>query len=180
MRARLLTLHRWLGLPASFVLAITGLTGAVLMVTAPSTVGKIAGHLHENMGLRLLGFGAAGERLVAVITLAGVLLQLSGIVLWWKRRSLRVEFGGSLSRTIHDLHHAAGAVAFVMMLVISSAAAAYWFLPLGTGASMVNRLHHGRTYPAPVKVVYVLGSLGFTVQGCTGLLMWARRQRLLK
>lgn len=180
MRSLLLPLHRWVGLPASLVLAVTGFTGAVLMVSAQSTAGRIAGHLHENLGLRLAGLGSTGELLVASVTLAGVGLQLSGIMLWWKHRRFRVALGSGLTRTIHDLHHAAGAAAFLMMLLIAGAAAAYYFLPLGTAASTVNRLHHGRTYAAPVKVLYVLGSLGFTVQGCTGVLMWARRQRLLK
>jgi hypothetical protein len=39
----------------------------------------------------------------------------------------------------------------------------------------VSRLHTTAGYPAGVRVVYTVGSLGFAIQGLTGVVMWWRR-----
>ena len=175
MRALILTLHRWIGLPASVILAITGGTGVLLVWPMANVVGRIAGRLHETIGL-----GRAGALIVTAATGVAVLLELSGLYLWWKRKALAIHRRGGWQRIMFDLHHAAGAVGFVIMLLIASAAITARFLPVGPMRRAANELHTGHNFSTPIKVVYALGSLGFAVQGTTGVLMWLRRSRGVK
>lgn len=170
MRARILTLHRWIGLPVSLILAVTGATGVLLVWPTANILGRIAARLHETVGL-----GRAGGLIVTAATGAAVLLELSGLYLWWKRKALAVHMRGGWQRTMFDLHHAAGALGFIIMILIAGAAFAPPFLPAGDVRRAVNQFHMGHNLPEALKLVWVLGSLGFAVQGTTGVLMWLRR-----
>lgn len=175
MRALIVKAHRWVGLAVSLIFVVAGTTGIVFFTGGPQIVTKITGRLHESLGL-----GRVGYMLVALAAVAGVLLELSGLYLWLKRRSLAVSFRGGLYRTAFDLHHAVGALGSVLMLISLGSAIAYYFvLPRGPVAEAVNAFHHGREFALPVKLLYAAASVGFAVQGCTGVMMWARRTRLV-
>ena len=67
---------------------------------------------------RLLA-GNAGSAVVAFVTLASLVLVLSGIVLWLRDRRWRIQWSASWKRVAFDLHHALGVVAAVVLLLIT-------------------------------------------------------------
>lgn len=184
--------HRWLGLAAAAVLLVVGGTGAVLMFPLRP---RILGSLHENLAL-----GPVGRWIVNVATLASIVLVLSGVVLWWRAKLVRVTTGRGWRRVLHDLHHVAGAGAAVVMVLLAATgfglmATSRAAPPPGArraGAAEARRLegpqpaadparrqrrlmhdlHTGRPYSLPVQVIYFLGSSMFVLQGVSGFTMW--------
>ncbi len=166
-RRFVLLTHRWIGLSTSFVLAIAGATGAVLALPGPELIRRASSLLHETLAL-----GRAGNVIVLTATGAAVVLQLGGVWLWWKRKSLAVRLSAGWRRAAIDLHHAAGALGLVLMLLVAVTGVGMTVMAPGSVRAMFVDLHTARNYALPVKLLYALGSLGFLVQGVTGVLMW--------
>ena len=174
-RELVLVTHRWLGLSSSVVLAIVGLTGAGLIWPSASLLRRISGRLHEELGLGGLGFW-----LVVWATVAAVLLELGGVVLWWKRKALAVQTRSGWWRALADFHHPAGVILAPLMLILSVTGVGMAFVTPDNYPNLrdvIFRLHTTRDYSTFVKLLYLLGTLGFMVQGVTGVVMWWRRRR---
>lgn len=168
LRRLVLIAHRWIGLPASVVIAVAGGTGVVLLWPAGGMLKRAAGRLHETLAM-----GRIGSVIVIGATVAAVLLQASGLYLWWRRKSFRVRTHLGWIRTLTDLHHASGIVGLALMLTLAGTAAATALLPMGPDMRrLLETIHTARGFPAPVKLLYVAGALAFLVQGATGLAMW--------
>lgn len=164
--------HRWLGLGSSVLLAAIGLTGSLFLIPAPGSVRAILEELHVNLMIP-----GVGREIVIAATVIAVLLELGGLYLWWKRRSWIVRWRLGWRLAAHDLHNVIGAALFVVMLLLAGTALArVAFRPLFPPSNIMvkanNALHTGLRFPAPVKVVYAIGGLGFLVQGLTGVVMW--------
>lgn len=168
-RPFVLITHRWIGLSTSLIIAIAGVTGAVLTVPGPNAVRRIAGPLHEQLAL-----GSFGTWVVVIATGGAVLLQIGGLALWWKRKSLAVRMGAGWRRAVVDIHHSVGALGLLLMLLLAATGAGMKMFTPGPTRRMIVDLHTARSYAVPIKVIYALGSLGFLVQGVTGVLMWWR------
>jgi uncharacterized iron-regulated membrane protein len=168
-RRFVLLTHRWIGLSTSVVLAIAGATGAVLAVPGPDLLRRVASRLHETLAL-----GSVGNVIVLTATGAAVVLQLGGVWLWWKRKSFAVRFSAGWRRAVTDLHHSAGALGLVLMLLVAVTGVGMTMFTPGPERAMFVDLHTARKYALPIKILYALGSLGFLVQGVTGVLMWWR------
>jgi uncharacterized iron-regulated membrane protein len=173
VRHFILVTHRWLGLTSSIVLAIVGATGAVLTwrehLALAEALGRYASPLHER-----LAAGRIGYWIVVVSTGLAVLLEIGGLVLWWKRRTWRIRFDQGLWRGCFDLHHMAGVVLLPLMLVLAATGFAMAFvLPAGDPElrRLLARFHIGH-FPVPIKMLYTIATLGFVVQGATGLVIW--------
>ena len=170
-RPLILVAHRWLGLASSIVLSIVGLTGAILAWPWSGWLRRPADRLHDSLAL-----GRMGWRVVVIVTALAVLVQLTGLMLWWRRKSLRVNGRFGLGRAVSDLHHAIGAIALVLMLV-TSASAVGRAVVRGPWRPVISQWHTTTGFPAPVKILFALGSLGFAVQSATGVVMWWRQRR---
>ena len=168
-RRFVLLTHRWIGLSTSVVLVIAGATGAVLALPGPDLLRRAASRLHETLAL-----GSIGNLIVLTATGAAVVLQLGGVWLWWKRKSFAVRLSAGWRRMVIDLHHSAGALGLVLMLLVAVTGVGMTMFTPGPERAMFVDLHTARKYALPVKVVYALVSLGFLVQGVTGVLMWWR------
>ena len=168
-RRFVLITHRWIGLSTSIILAIAGATGAVLAVPGPDLLRRAASRLHETLAL-----GSVGNMIVLTATAAAIVLQLGGVWLWWKRKSFAVRLSAGWRRAVIDLHHSAGALGLVLMLLVAVTGVGMTMFTPGPERAMFVDLHTAREYALPVKLLYALGSLGFLVQGVTGVLMWWR------
>ena len=174
LRSILLVGHRWLGVVTSVALALTGASGALLIWTMPFPVRAIAGPMHE-----MFMMGRIGARIVLAVTLVAIVLQVTGLVLWWKCKTVVVRRSVTLRAAVVDLHHAVGIVCLPLMLLLSITG-----VGMATGHTfgrdvehVIETYHTGRTLPLPVQIVYVLGALSFLVQGVTGVFMWWKRPR---
>ena len=69
---------------------------------------------HKNLGL-----GVPGGRFVAIVTVLTVFMALSGLVLWWPRKIIRVKTTASWPRINFDLHNMVGLYSSALVLVLS-------------------------------------------------------------
>ena len=76
-----------------------------------------------------------------------------------------------------DLHNSIGVLAVSIMLVLAVTGAARPVVKHPSLRPMISLLHTTEGFPTPIKVLYAVGSMGFMVQGVTGLLMWWRPRR---
>lgn len=176
-REAVLVSHRWLGLATSIVLAIAGLTGAIMVwpVRFPGRGGIT--QLHESLAL-----GPVGSWTVLVVTALAIVLQLGGLFLWFQRRIVSLRWRGSWPRRLFDLHHVVGVFAFVFMLILATTGVGRVVMraidptsdELRAVRRFMIRFHAGEEFHPAVKLLYSLASAGFAVQGATGILMWWR------
>lgn len=172
LRRFLIVSHRWLGLGSCVLLSVIGLTGTAFLIPAPKSVREVIEELHVNLMIP-----GVGRWIVIAATIAAVLLELSGLYLWWQRRSWSVRWRSGWRLASYDLHNLIGAVLFVIMLLLAGTALGRVAVrPVFPSSSVIvkgtNVLHTGLPFPAPIKVVYGIGGLGFLVQGLTGVVMW--------
>lgn len=167
-----LVTHRWIGLGTSLVLIVAGATGAVMVWRFENDFRRVAGRVHENLAL-----GDVGAWIVLVSTAAAIVLQIGGMILWWKRKNLGVRTKSGWRAAVNDLHNAVGVLGLFVMLLLAATGVGMRMFDPGPIRRAIVDFHSSRTFPLPVDVVYALGSLGFVVQGVTGVLMWARPRR---
>lgn len=184
-REFMLWAHRWMGLGASIVLGLVGVSG-VLLVWAPEEEGTALVRFHTRLMI-----GEPGEWLVITATVLSSLLILGGVYLWWKRKIVAVALSKGWFRAVFDFHHSLGLFATAIMLVISLSGVGLVLTeaeqeegqppPVMTPEQEathreVEDFHTGRDYPLPVKLLYAAGSAGFLIQSLTGFLMWWKPQ----
>ena len=176
IRSFILVTHRWMGLASSLALAIVGLTGAILLLPGKSPLRSIAGPLHERLGM-----GKFGWWIVVVVTIAAVFLELGGLYLWWKRKTISVRMRAGWRLALFDLHHAFGVLALPLMLLLAVSGVGMAFVTPKNQPQLrrvIFDLHTTRGFSTSVKVVYALGTTGFLLQGVTGVAMWCKPRRL--
>lgn len=188
VRQFLVVTHRWIGLTCAAVLLVAGLTGSLLMLPQLARSPFLV-ELHTH-----LAAGAPGRWLVNLATVAGSLLVLGGVILWFRSKLIKVNLRKGWRRFLHDLHHSAGLIFAVVMLVIAVTGTGLMLTqnidprPPRPGVEAKNtpfernlrrtvrRLHSGLGMGAGVAVVYFVGSGLFALQGVSGLTMWLKRQ----
>ncbi len=174
VRQFVLVTHRWIGLVSSPILAIVGATGVLLMFNLEGlAIERYASALHER-----LAFGMVGHRIVLLATFAGILLELGGLALWWKRKTLIVAMRSGWWRACFDLHHLAGIVCLPLMLLGAATGLLMFMYPPPENNELyrtLRQLHVGR-FPLPLRILYLLATLGFVVQGLTGSVIWWKRK----
>jgi uncharacterized iron-regulated membrane protein len=169
-RRLILVTHRWIGLGTSLVLIVAGATGALMVWGLQGDFRRMVGRIHEDLAL-----GRLGTWIVVAATVGAVLLQFVGVILWWKRKTLTVRTGAGWRASVNDLHHAVGALGFLLMLLIAATGVGMMMVGPGPVRRTMVDFHSSRRFPLAIDVVYAIGSIGFVVQGVTGILMWWRK-----
>jgi uncharacterized iron-regulated membrane protein len=72
-------------------------------------------HVHRE-----LAGGVFGSNVVRVASFAVIFQSISGIVLWWPLKRLRVKTNASLRRFSFDLHHSAGFFSAIFLAIIAA------------------------------------------------------------
>ena len=168
-RRLILVTHRWIGLSTSLVLIIAGATGALMVWGFQGEFRRAVGRIHESLAL-----GTTGTWIVLLATAGAILLQFGGVILWWKRKTLSVRTTAGWRAAVIDLHHAVGALGLLLMLLIAATGVGMRMVGPGPVRRAIVDFHTSRRFPLAVDIVYAIGSLGFVVQGVTGVLIWAR------
>lgn len=178
IHAFVLVTHRWIGLASSLVLSILGVTGAVLLLPGNPPLKRIAGPLHERLAIGNLGWW-----IVVVVTIAAVFLELGGLYLWWKRKTILVRMRSGWRPALFDLHHAAGFLALPLMFLLAVSGVGMAFVTPDNQPELrrvIFDLHTTRGFSTSMKVVYAFGTMGFLLQGVTGVVMWWKPRRPVK
>jgi uncharacterized iron-regulated membrane protein len=121
------------------------------------------------------GFGAIA---VALMCITGAVIWWPGRSSWWRRMSLRRGVSGL--RFIFDLHNLLGFWLFLLVALWAITGIYFAFPDLFSSVSddvvaTLVRLHFGRAYGVPVKVLYVILGLVPCALFITGALMWWNR-----
>lgn len=168
-----------MGLVSSLLLIVAGVSGAVLVLPIPDPPREDLIQFHVN-----LLAGPAGAWAVLAATVVSLLLQIGGLYLWWPSKALPLRANRGWWRLAYDLHNLTGVISVLMMALLAATAvgrvffryvevpSALWFVP-----RIVGRLHTAGGFPAPILVIYALGSLAFVAQAVTGALVWWRPAR---
>lgn len=159
------------------MIAIAGATGAILVwrdqIELATTLGRFASPIHERLAAGIIGYWT-----VVVATAIAIVLEIGGVVLWWKRKTVWFKRGAGWWRLCFDLHHVVGLFLFPLMLVIAVTGV---LMPFYGGREypefyrLLAKYHIGH-FPPAVKVLYTIATLAFAFQGITGVLMWWKPQ----
>ena len=93
-------------------------TGSVLGV-------RTVAEQQQGLMLKLRGFhrnllqGKNGSRVVGAVTILALFMSLTGLILWWPRKIVKLKTSASLSRINFDLHNMVGIFSSIMLLVLS-------------------------------------------------------------
>lgn len=175
LRRFVLVTHRWIGITTSLVLAIVGSTGAIMVWEGRNLIQRISGRLHESLAL-----GKVGAWIVIAASIAAVLLQIGGIVLWWKRKRIAIRTSANWRVTLNDLHHSTGALGLAIMFALTLTAVGLSFVTPQEDPELrrvLMRFHTAREFPLPVRLLYMVATMGFLVQAATGIVMWWKPSR---
>lgn len=172
LRRTFLVAHRWLGLGTSVLLTIIGVSGSAYLIPAFEPFHPFLERLHMYLMIPV-----AGQGIVIAVTVAAVLLELSGTYLWWNRKRWTIRWRAGWRTVVQDLHHLSGIAMLAIMLFLAGTGlgrvAVRQVLPeYSIVVRVTNSLHTGLRFPGPIRAVYVIGGLGFLVQGTTGVIMW--------
>lgn len=205
----LFQIHLWIGVAISLYVLLISLSGSIIVfrreldrALCPGPGNTIAcepplvtwlADLHDNLladhaGRLVNGVGAI---LIAVLTIAGLVLWWPGRSNWWRKMSLRS--GVSARRFTLDLHNMLGFWMF-LLIFLWALGGIYFAFPepfnaladsLSVGQeetpsslfvqdalALLARLHFGRAYGLGVKILWAVLGLLPAVLLVTGLLMW--------
>lgn len=59
-----------------------------------------------------------GSTVVALVTIASLLLTITGVILWWEDKAWRIRWTASWKRVVFDLHHALGIVTSLVLFIV--------------------------------------------------------------
>lgn len=198
-------IHLWLSVPFGVLISIISITGFILLFQ-PSREG---GGESPEFFLDVMRFHrwlfdapavkgdmTVGKMIVAISTIAMVLILLTGIVMWCYRlkggflRALKISFSKGFGRFCSTLHTAGGTyvVLFLLLMALTGLTWSFgwyrsWFYDLFgimKGSHVVFEIHSGAFGGGITKVIWGVSALiGFTLP-LTGYYMWIRRLKMTR
>lgn len=196
LRRALFQVHLWLGIGIGLYVLLISLSGSAIVfrremdrALCPGPGGTIAcepafvtslAELHDN----LLG-GRTGLFVNGIGAIAVMLMCISGAVIWWPRRGqwwrrMTIRRGVSGRQFIWDLHSMMGF--WLLLFIFVWAITGIYFAFPGAFEALSDeviapmvRLHFGRAYGLPVKVLWTVLGLVPCALFVTGALMWWNR-----
>jgi uncharacterized iron-regulated membrane protein len=172
LRQFVLVAHRWLGLGSCVLLAIIGASGAAYLIPAFDRYRPFLERLHMHLLIP-----RAGQGIVIAASVAAVLLEAGGVYLWWNRKLWTIRWRAGWRTAVQDIHHVSGIIMLAVMLLLAGTgvgrvAVRQVFPSRSFIVKATNYAHTGLAFPGPIQAIYVIGALGFLVQGTTGVIMW--------
>ncbi len=61
-----------------------------------------------------------GSTVVALMTIASLLLTITGLIVWWRDKRWQINWRASWKRIVFDLHHSLGLFASLILLVVTT------------------------------------------------------------
>lgn len=195
--------HLWLAVPFGLLIFIICLTGLILLFEPahdPSSqrpeffldVMRLHRWLMDAPAQK--GMMTGGKMIVAISTIAFVLILLSGIVLWYQRarhgvaKSLTIVTSKGWFPLCDTLHVAGGIYSAIFLLVMALTGLTWsfgwyrtWFNTLfgiEKGSHVVYAIHTGAFGELATRIVWGTSALMGMILVITGYAIWIRRLRL--
>lgn len=109
--------------------------------------------------------GKVGREVVGASTIVAFLLIITGIILWWPDKLIRVRSAASWKRINFDLHHALGVFASLILLVITVSGLVIHYDVL---TRAVKSLDAAPAPSAPVQPTAIVGTPRLSFDGIVG------------
>lgn len=87
--------------------------------------------------------GKTGSAIVAAVTAACLFLVLTGLILWWPDKLVRIRWSASWKRILFDLHHSTGVLSAAILLVITGSGVVMHYETLNAAMYSLDK------HPAP-------------------------------
>lgn len=190
-------LHLWLAVPFGFVMAISCLTGALLiMFDWTGADGSAMFRLHRWLMDVPAQRGAmtAGKLIIGISTIAFILVILSGIVMWWQRarvnftKSLSTPLSAGVNAFVRGWHTSWGMYTALLLLIMAFTGLTwsfgwyrngfYWLFAFGDPATLrpvVRGLHTGLTGGLATRIIWFAASLAGALLPLSGYWIWIAR-----
>ncbi len=202
-------IHLWLGIAIGLYVLLISVSGSAIVfrremdrALCPGPGNSIAceparvtwlAQLHDDLLADHVGrlVNGVGAILVAVLSIAGLVLWCLGGSNWWRRMSLRADVDGR--RFTLDLHNMLGFWMFLLIFVWALGGIYFAFpepfnalaealqageeetassLLVQDSLAVLARLHFGRAYGLSIKILWTILGLLPCVLTITGLVMW--------
>ncbi|MFN7978716.1 MAG: PepSY-associated TM helix domain-containing protein [Vicinamibacterales bacterium] len=178
VRRALLLVHRWLGLATAPLQLMVGATGVVLLVDLGPAWGDPIAEFHQAF----LG-GEFGKWLMFWVSVVAIVLQGTGLWLWWPPQPLRLRTDRGWWRFGYDLHNLSGILTLPITVMLAATAVGRGVFreypppeAIAIVRTVVSRLHTAGGFPVAIKVIYAIGSAAYVLQAITGVMAWWRPQ----
>lgn len=190
-------IHLWLAVPFGLIMIVICATGLILLLEPEHVAGSGRPEFFLDV-MRLhrwlldapatKGAMSAGKMVVALTTVAMVLVLISGIVLWWIRsrrnvaRNLYIDFGNGFRRMCYSLHTAGGMYVVIFLLVMALTGLTWsfgWYragfntlFGIERGSHIVYLIHTGAFGGLITKIIWFVSVfIGLTLP-ITGYYIW--------
>lgn len=109
----------WVGTIRGGQVFVDPYSGAVLGKRTGSEFARTLPALLHALHTSLMKEGV-GSTVVALVTLAALLLTLTGVVIWWRDNRWQVRWSASWKRIVFDLHHSLGIMASLVLFIVTA------------------------------------------------------------
>ena len=92
--------------------------------------------------------GKVGQGVVGVVCAVALFLVLTGIILWWPDKLIRINTRASWKRINFDLHHALGIIAALILIVITASGVVIHYDGIG---KLIRSMDSAPPPPAPTQ-----------------------------
>lgn len=90
--------------------------------------------------------GSVGGEIAGIVTVAALVLVVTGIIIWWRDKLWRIRWSASWKRITFDLHHSLGIIASLVMLVVTASGMVIHYETFGRA---IAKLHAAPRAPLP-------------------------------
>ena len=111
-----ITLNRvFLAQAGSTQIFVNPYTGSILGTREQSDFNK---SLPRRLHVLHTTLGIGG--IVGIVTIAALILVVTGIIIWWRDKLWRIRWSASWKRIVYDLHHSLGIIASLVLLIVTA------------------------------------------------------------
>lgn len=191
------TIHLWLALPAGLFIFLLCASGSLMILCGgDSPFGHMLFRLHRWLmdAPAARGDMTPGKMIVALSTVACILIVITGLILWWPSakvnlgRSLTLRFRGPKGAVLHSLHAAPGVWCSLFLLVMGltgltwsfgwyrdAFGAAFGYLGPDQLRHLIHGLHMGTLWAPVTRWLWCAAALLGATLPISGFILWIRR-----
>jgi uncharacterized iron-regulated membrane protein len=105
-------------------------TGRVLGTREQEAFSKTLPKRVHALHTSLLAKGV-GSTIVGIVTIAALVLVITGMIIWWREKLWRIHWSASWKRIVFDVHHSLGIFASLVLFVITASGMAIHYNAIG-------------------------------------------------
>jgi uncharacterized iron-regulated membrane protein len=81
-----------------------------------------------------------GSTIVGIVTIAALVLVITGMIIWWREKLWRIRWSASWKRVVFDLHHSLGIIASLVLFVITASGMVIHYNAIGDAILKLDKI----------------------------------------